>query len=65
MKAIKVNRWQYYNLPFKDKTFDFVSCDGVITHLANKSQVEKSIDELCRVTKKGKLFLSFMSVEGY
>ena len=53
------------NLPFKDETFDFVSCDGVITHLANKSQVEKSIDELCRVTKKeGKLFLSFMSGGG-
>ena len=52
-------------LPFKDNTFDFVSCDSVITHLANQEQVIKTIQEACRVTKKGgNLFISFMSGGG-
>ena len=52
-------------LPFENNSFDFVSCDGVITHLAGMNQVKKAISELCRVTKEdGDLFISFMAGGG-
>lgn len=52
-------------LPFEDESFDFVSCDGVLTHLAHEEQVKKAVKELCRVTKNGgQLFISFMAGGG-
>jgi ubiquinone/menaquinone biosynthesis C-methylase UbiE len=38
------------NLPFTDNSFDFVYCFTVIEHVQD---VEKSIQEMIRVTKKG------------
>ena len=34
------------DLPFEAEDFDFVSCDGVLTHLADLEQVERAIREL-------------------
>ena len=52
-------------LPFKSGVFDFVCCDGVLPHLADDSQVEKTIQELGRVTKpSGYLFVSYLGGGG-
>lgn len=48
---------------FEDNTFDAVIClGGTLSHLVNKAQREKAIDELIRVTKKNAPF--FISVIG-
>ncbi len=41
------------DLPFESETFDFVTSNGVLVHLNDVAQAEKSFDELARVTKKG------------
>jgi ubiquinone/menaquinone biosynthesis C-methylase UbiE len=52
-------------LPFDSASFDFVCCDGVLPHLADDSQVEKTIKELGRVTKPGGyLFVSYLGGGG-
>ena len=38
-----------YNLPFNDKSFDYVICNNVITHIPN---IRKPISELIRVANK-------------
>lgn len=41
------------SLPFEDSEFDFVSSNGVLVHLNDVKQAEKSFSELARVTKSG------------
>lgn len=41
------------NLPFSDKTFDYVMCIAVIHHLSNEDRRLKSINEINRVLKEG------------
>ena len=41
------------NLPFSDKTFDYVMCIAVIHHLSNEERRLKSINEINRVLKEG------------
>lgn len=41
------------SLPFEDEDFDFVTSNGVLVHLNDVAQAEKSFNELARVTKKG------------
>lgn len=44
------------NIPFKDRTFDFIYCYTVLEHVQN---VKKSIQEMIRVTKKdGYIFIA-------
>src|SRR5215471_7819128 len=43
-----------YRLPFEDATFDIVISDQVFEHVLDYSQ---AIDELCRVTRPGGVFL--------
>jgi ubiquinone/menaquinone biosynthesis C-methylase UbiE len=52
-------------LPFNSGEFDFVCCDGVLPHLADTIQVENTIAELGRVTRKGgHLFISYLGGGG-
>lgn len=64
---LKKNKYKYKNviikkavaekLPFKDKQFDFIYCWQVLEHVQD---LKKSIEEMCRVTKKGGyLFFGF------
>ena len=41
------------NLPFKDETFDYAMCIAVIHHLSTIERRVKSINELCRILKRG------------
>lgn len=41
------------NLPFKDETFDYAMCIAVIHHLSTKERRVKSVNELCRILKRG------------
>lgn len=53
------------NLPFESQSFDFVCCDGVLPHLADNTQIEKTIYELARVTRPGGyLFVSYLGGGG-
>jgi len=49
-KGIEYKKGNVLNLPFKDNTFDFVFCNGVLHHTKD---TEKGIKELFRVLKKG------------
>ncbi len=46
------------NLPYESETFDFVHCAGAIHHTTNYI---KSIEELCRLVKKG----GYIYIEAY
>lgn len=52
------------NLPFPDGTFDIVFSNGVLMHLVDEEQIEKSFVELSRVTKPGGYFYSVGSNPG-
>jgi len=41
------------NIPYKNGYFDFVSINGVLTHLANMSEIIRGFSEGARVCKKG------------
>ncbi|MDA7433312.1 class I SAM-dependent methyltransferase [Synechococcus sp. AH-601-N10] len=44
-------------LPFDDKIFDLVVCHGVLLHVPSLNCAEKSVQEICRVTKdSGKIY---------
>ena len=45
------------NLPFKDQNFDRTLCYSIFHYFSSKQQVYDTIDELCRVTKKGGIIL--------
>jgi ubiquinone/menaquinone biosynthesis C-methylase UbiE len=51
---------------FKDNTFDAVIClGGALSHIVNKKQREKAIDELVRITKKkAPIFISVIGRTG-
>lgn len=40
------------SLTWPDRQFDFVSCNGVLLHLANKAEVEQGFAECARVSKR-------------
>lgn len=55
LKNIKFKKGNVLNLPFKDKTFDFIFCKGVLHHTGN---TYKGLEELLRVLKpKSKAFI--------
>lgn len=65
IEGIKLISGNATNLPFDAESFDFVSCDGVLTHLADTTQVTATIKELGRVTKPGGyLFTSYLGGGG-
>ena len=41
------------NLPFKDKTFDYVICVGVLQYFPDHAYTRKAISEMKRVARKG------------
>lgn len=45
-------------IPYEDETFDFVSCNGVLVHLADMEEVNNGFKECVRVCKKGGYFYS-------
>lgn len=57
-KRYQVRQANLKNLPYKDKSFDFVHCAGAIHHTTN---YKKSIKELCRTVKKG----GYIYIEAY
>jgi len=58
----KLRQGSVLDLPFKDNTFDFVYCSGVIHHTTNP---ERAVSELVRVTKQGKLIFLFVYRKGF
>ncbi len=50
-KTCKIVRSDAFNIGFKDGTFDLVYCLGLVEHFKEKSDKEKIIAELCRVTR--------------
>lgn len=54
------------DIPYGDAEFDFTACHGVLVHLNDKSEAERSFKELGRVTKpRGYLYTVFGCVGGF
>lgn len=52
------------DLPFADGCFDFVCFDGGLEHIPTRTQLEKTIEEIARVTKKGGFFYTSYLAQG-
>lgn len=49
-------------LPFQDKSFDFVASNGVLMHLSDVPQAEIALAELARVTKSGGTLYAYIGI---
>lgn len=59
-KKIPLGKFEVSNadkLPFKDQNFDRTLCYSIFHYFSSKQQVFDTIDELCRVTRKGGIIL--------
>lgn len=52
LKADFLGPGNVLGLPWPDKHFDFVACNGVLLHLANMSEVERGFAECAKVAKR-------------
>ena len=53
-KAISIQRANILSLPYKDRTFSYILCWGVLMHIP---ELEKALSELVRVLKSGGMLI--------